>query len=122
MRPTTKKTYDEIVKERPACERRAVFNDHVCQGRSTMEHALIYAGKQIIDKWAIIRLCAYSHGVDEYQDNNILDKGKNQLIALMHATPEDLAKYPKANWEQLQSNLENKYGIHASKKGAKGKR
>lgn len=110
MRPTPKNTYDEIVKERPACERRAVFNDHVCQGRSTMEHALIYAGKQIIDKWAIIRLCAYAHSVDEYQDGGILDKGKNQLIAIKHATEKDLAKYPKADWGTLLKQLEKKYG------------
>lgn len=110
MRPTPKKTYEEILKERPACERKVIFNDHVCQGRSTMEHAFIYAGRQIIDKWAIIRLCAYAHGVDEFQDRGILDKGKNQLIALSHATDKDLAKYPKADWKTLQSNLQKKYG------------
>lgn len=110
MRATPKKNYEHILKTRPPCERKAVFNDHDCAGRSTMEHALIYAGRQITDAWAIIRLCAYAHGVDEYQDRGILDKGKNQLIALNHATEEDLAKYPKADWGTLKSNLQKKYG------------
>ena len=116
MRATPKKTYEQIVATRPPCERKAFFKDHACAGRSTMEHALIYAGKQITDAWAIIRICAYAHGVDEYQDQGILDKGKNQLIALSHATPEDLAKYPKADWEQLKNNLQKKYDSSRNKR------
>lgn len=64
-----------------------------CSGRITWEHAFIYAGKQINEKWAIIPLCVYHHLGEG------LDKHENQRIALRRATEEDLAKYPKKDWE-----------------------
>ncbi len=65
-----------------------------CSGRITWEHAYIYAGKQINEKWAIIPLCVYHHLGEG------LDKHENQRIALSRATDEDLAKYPKKDWEK----------------------
>jgi hypothetical protein len=70
-----------------------------CSGRITFEHAWIYAGKQIDEKWAIVPECVYHHL------STGLDKSKNKLIALMRATAEDLAKYPKTNWERLFNYL-----------------
>lgn len=110
MHKTPKKIFEELAAERPFCERRMIFKDHVCQGRSTMEHALIYAGKQINEKWAIIRLCEWAHSVGRFQDNGGLDKGKNEYIALKHATDEDLKKYPRVDWERKIKNLNQKYG------------
>ncbi len=63
-----------------------------CSGRITWEHAYIYAGKQINEKWAIIPLCVFHHLGEG------LDKHENQRIALSRATDEDLAKYPKKDW------------------------
>lgn len=63
-----------------------------CSGRITWEHAWIYAGKQIQEKWAIIPLCWFHHLGEG------LNKRINQLISLLRATPEDLAKYPKKDW------------------------
>lgn len=93
------------------CMRQAYFNDHICRGRLTLEHAFIHAGKQINEKWAIIAICAWSHDVDQYQDGGNLDKEKNQYIALVRATVEELEKYPKTDWGQLYDYLIGKYGI-----------
>jgi len=93
------------------CMRQAYFNDHICKGRLTLEHAFIHAGKQINEKWAIISICAWSHDVDEWQDAGNLDKDKNQYIALSRATEEDLREYQKTNWKQLFKYLIGKYGI-----------
>lgn len=94
-----------------SCMRNDYFLDHICQGRLTLEHAFIYAGKQINEKWAIIAICAWSHDVDTYQGAGNLDKEKNQYIGLMRATSEDLANYPKENWEQKIKYLVSKYGV-----------
>lgn len=106
MHKTNKKTFDKIAIERPPCERKAVLHDHVCEGRSTMEHAFLYAGKQIPDKWAVVRLCEWAHLGPG------LNKRINQWLALRHATPQDLAKYPKTDWEQLRKRLNALFTVH----------
>lgn len=60
-----------------------------CKSRITWEHALMYAGKQIQEKWAIIPLCEFHHL------GNGLVKTFNQMIAFSRATKEELKKYPK---------------------------
>lgn len=67
-----------------------------CQGRITWEHAFIYAGRQINERWAIIPLCEYHHL------GKGMDKRVNEQIAISRATKEDLQKYPKRNWEIYQ--------------------
>ena len=66
--------------------------DENCDGRITWEHALMYAGRQIQKKWAIIPLCVYHHLGPG------LNKHLNQYIALERATAADLAEYPKKDW------------------------
>ena len=108
MHKTPKKIFQEIAAERPPCERAAMLRDHECGGRSTMEHAWIYAGKQINEKWAIVRLCERAHSVGPYAMNGILNKNINQWISLRHATDADLAKYPKKDWNQIREYLNRK--------------
>ena len=113
MRPISQKLKKEMFDD-PAyhtCMRNAMFSDHICRGRLTLEHAFIYSGRQINEKWAIMSLCAWGHDVDEYQDGGNLDKRKNEYCCLMRATSEDLAKYPKRDWEQLRKFLISKYGL-----------
>lgn len=105
MHKTPKKIFDEIAAERPFCERASLFHDHVCAGRSTMEHAWFYAGKQINEKWAIIRLCEWAHSVGPYAMNGGLNKEMNQFISLKHATIQDLAKFPRRDWAQIMKHL-----------------
>ena len=85
-----------------------------CWGRITWEHAFIYAGRQIQEKWAIIPLCEYHHAVCRFQDSGSLNKEYNQYIALCRASDEDLAKYPRRDWEQLKKYLHEKYKEKAS--------
>lgn len=71
-----------------------------CSGRITIEHAFTYAGRQVNELWAYVPLCWHHHL------GKGLDKKLNRLLALRHATPEDLRKYPKLDWEQLRFSLE----------------
>ena len=88
----------------------ARFRDGGCKGRITMEHTLIFAGRQIDEAWAIIPLCEYHHSVCRYQDSGDLQKEKNIWIALNRATDEELLKYSKAiNYIELRKRLNKKY-------------
>jgi hypothetical protein len=77
-----------------------------------MEHALIYAGKQIDEVWAIIPLCTYHHAVNEYQDGGDLQKSKNVWIALSRASDEELLKYPRRDFVHEREALTKYYGIY----------
>lgn len=66
-----------------------------CSGRITWEHAILYAGKQVQERWAIIPLCVYHHL------GNGLNKRWNKQYAMSRATEEDKKKYPRLNWEPL---------------------
>lgn len=89
-----------------------------CQGRITFEHAVIYAGRQLQEEWAIIPICAYHHAVDEFQDGGDLDKEINYFIALMRATPDDFEKYPRNSWHTDRARLIAKYQKHPAKQYA----
>jgi len=79
-----------------------------CAGRITWEHTLTFGNKQIDEVWAIIKLCARHHSVDEWQDCGLLDKKKNVKIALNRATDAELMKYSKAiNYLELRKRLNN---------------
>lgn len=74
-----------------------------CEGRITFEHAWIYAGKQIQERWAILPLCWYHHlGAG-------LNKALNQFLSLQNATAGDLKKYPRTNWVQIIKSLKAKF-------------
>ena len=66
--------------------------DENCSGILTKEHALLYAGRQVQEDWAILDLC-WAHHLGEF-----LNKRENIRIALSRATKEDLLKYPKNTW------------------------
>lgn len=75
-----------------------------CEQTPEWEHALLYGGKQINEAWAIIPACAYHHrGAG-------LDKDYNRYVAINRASDDDLAKYPKVDWEQLKKSLNERYG------------
>ena len=90
------------------CSRRA---DGGCSGRITWEHSIIFASKQLNEKWAIIPLCEYHHSVNSFQDGGDLNKEKNVWIALNRATDIELRSISKAiNYLQLRERLNAKYG------------
>jgi len=109
MRKVSPNVKKEMLERPEKCERYEMFHDHICQGRLTWEHAIIYAGRQVDASWAIIKICAWSHDVDEFQDGHHLDKNKNEYIALKKLTPELLKQYPRNNWEQKLKYLDAKY-------------
>lgn len=94
------------------CERSLEGN---CEGRRpTLEHAIIYAGRQLDESWAIIKLCAKHHGVDEWQDSRYLIKEINQLIALNYATDKELEAISKLeNYQKKREYLRDKYPDYA---------
>lgn len=68
------------------------------------DHAFTYAGRQVNEAWAIVPLCWYHHR------GGGLDRPWTQWFGLRRATEEDLAKYPRTDWEALKSRLRTKYG------------
>ena len=85
-----KKTKEELAAKPQICAR--LGED--CSGPLTWEHALLFAGRKVQDKFAIVFLCWYHHlGAG-------LDKRWNIRKALTQATPEDLKKYPKNTWSK----------------------
>lgn len=83
-----------------------------CGGRITWEHALIYAGKQVQKKFAIVPLCAKHHSVDEYQDMPTMNKELNVWVALNLAQDHELVAISKAiPYLRERTRLNAKYGV-----------
>ncbi len=102
------------------CMRQEAFHDHICEADPLTrrllewEHAFIHGGKQINEPWAIISICWNVHRGTE------LNKEKNQFIALMRATVEDLEKYQRTDWVQLFNYLAGKYYFFTNIEGGHG--
>jgi hypothetical protein len=107
MRPIPDKLKRELERD-PYYVMCARAGDGMCSGRITWEHAIIYAAKQVNERWAIIPLCEHHHLYEG------LDKQINIFIALSRSTSEDLKKYPKEDWEQMKKRavylIKKKYG------------
>ncbi len=116
MRPISQRVSRLLDEEPDICCR---YADGGCAGRITREHALIYAGRQIDEPWAIIKLCARHHGVDGWQDRGDLNKEKNVWIALNKATDEELQKYSKViDYIRERRRLNDKYGVYRPQRKA----
>lgn len=74
-----------------------------CSGKPEWEHAMIYAGKQVNEAWAILPVCEYHHRGDG------LDKRFNEYVALSRATAADLARYARAGWDKKLEYLKSLY-------------
>lgn len=108
MRKISPEVKKKLEQEPNICAR---LKDGNCKGRITWEHTLIYAGKQIDEVWAIIKLCEYHHDVNTQQGNGDLQKEKNVWIALNRATDQELIKYSKAiNYINERERLNKIYG------------
>lgn len=94
------------------CLRNAALQDHTCMPNPLnkklieWEHALIYAGKQIQQKWAIVPLCWWAHSGPG------LVKEINIWVALSRSTDEELQAISKViNYKRMKIALNNKYGV-----------
>ena len=92
MRPIPIKLRNEMASD-PYYSRCARFGAD-CSGRITWEHAILYAGRQIQEKFAIIPLCVFHHL------GRGLVKKINVDIAMKRATPENRKKYPLLYWHR----------------------
>lgn len=87
-----------------------------CSGRLTKEHAIIYAGKQLQEEWAILDICEFHHGVNNFQDRGDLNKEKHIWIALNRATDEELIQISKGEDKiALRGRLNAIYGVYQAK-------
>ncbi len=93
-----------------------------CEGRLTKEHAIIYAGKQLQAEWAILDICEFHHGVNNFQDKGDLNKEKHVWIALNRASDDELRAISKSiDQIALRNRLNAKYGICYALAGAEPK-
>lgn len=107
MRKVSQKVKDLVLQRPQICAR---HHEGTCAGNNTWEHAIIHAGKQLDEAWAIVILCEYHHAVNMYQDGGDLDKQKNVYYALNQATDDELRKVSKAiNYIQLRERLNKIY-------------
>lgn len=107
MRKISPRVLAVLLSEPNICER---YSDGGCGGRITFEHAIIFAGSQLDEVWAIIHLCAFHHAVDEYQDGGDLQKEKNVWIALNRASDAELIAISKCiDYLALRKRLNKKY-------------
>lgn len=103
MTPIPKPLREEMAAD-PYYKTCARSQEGECEGRVTWEHAWIYAGRQIQEKWAIIPLCVWHHLGDG------LDKDLNHLLALLRADLDDLCvRMPKKDWKRELIHLESLY-------------
>lgn len=110
MRKISKHVREALEQEPNVC---ALQRFGGCEGRITLEHALTYAGKQIDEPWAIIKICARHHSVDQYQDRGLLNKEINVWVALNKATDQQLRQYSKVvDYIKMRAVLNKKYGIY----------
>lgn len=119
MTKIPKKILDDILSDPyyKICAR-AGYHGHICDGKITFEHALIYAGRQIQEKFAIIPLCEKAHSVNKYQDGGDINKDINVWIALSRATPDQLHNYSKAiNYSAKLTMLNTQYGTYTENYG-----
>lgn len=84
----------------------------VCDGRVTFEHAIIFKGRQLNEKWAIIPLCEKHHAVNQYQDAGTMNKELSEWIAINRASNQELRAVSKAiDYQHKKDYLNDKYGI-----------
>lgn len=97
----------------PTYKRCALLGYHECAGRITWEHAVMFKGKQLQERWAIIPICAKGHAVDQYQDAGTLNKEMNLWVALNRATEEDLWSISRVvNYPRERVRLNEKFGLY----------
>lgn len=92
--------------------KKCCLEDEECQyesGHRQIEwhHAIIYAGKQLQKKWAIVPVCSGFH--HKYADRSDI-KERIVRVCVMRATKEELKEVSKAiDYVKLKEKYENSY-------------
>lgn len=114
MRPIPPKLREEMAAkpEYKTCLRYTALKDHICEADPLngklidWEHAIIFAGKQVNEVWAIIPICWYTHRGPG------LKKEINIWLALNRASDEELIAISKAtDYIRERERLNKIYGI-----------
>lgn len=101
----------------PFYERCALKGYGACDGRITWEHAVIYAGRQVNEEWALVPLCERHHAVGTYMDAGTMDKERNEWVALNRADESTLRGFSKAvDLVRKRDVLNGKFGVYKIKK------
>lgn len=107
MRPISPKVKKQVLAEPKMCLR---SSEKDCQGRLTLEHAIIHAGRQIDAPWAILMICEFHHSVNRFQDGGKMNKEKHVWLALNRATDRELTEISQAiDYCALRDRLNRKY-------------
>lgn len=95
------------------CMRKTLLDDHECE-RDPMkrfqpvewEHVVIFGGKQVQKRWAVISICFLVHR------GGLMDKQKNLWIALNRASDEELKEVssPAMDYMFERERLNTIYG------------
>lgn len=111
MRPISQKN-KQVIDTDPYYKKCVRRNEGNCQGRITIDHTIIFQGRQLDELWALVPVCAYHHSVDSFQDGGDLDREKHTYYALLKATEDDLRAVSKAiDYIALKKRLIAKYGV-----------
>ena len=89
----------------PYYERCCVTGEHRTRTKIDWHHNLIYAGRQVNEKWCILPLARWVH--DKANRSDI--KQYLDWIMLNRATDEDLDRYPKAKLKVRRALLNKCY-------------
>ncbi len=88
---------------------------HVCSGRITMDHSIIFGGRQLQELWAIGPFCEAAHGVDNHADN-AQNKELRLWVALNRANSNEILRISKAvNYSRMFFRLNEKLGEYSHK-------
>lgn len=109
MRPISSKN-KQIINSDPYYKVCARKDEGGCSGRITIEHSIIFAGRQLDDLWSLLPICEYYHSVGIYQDGGNMNKEKHIWLALCRATDDELKAISKAvDYIALRERLNAKY-------------
>ncbi len=90
--------------EMSRCIYEQIGRGNECNGKVEWEHAIMYAGRQLNEPWAIVGVCTYHHR------GNGLNKNFNRFMAIRRADIEQVqAKYPKVDWWQVWNYLSKEF-------------
>lgn len=102
MRPIPLKMREKLDRD-PLMHFCAVAHLGGCSQGVQWHHVWEYgADGQINEAWAILAACPTHHGM---VDGSRIVREEFHRISLRMATEEDLAKYPRKDWEQLRGYL-----------------
>jgi len=114
MRPISNEN-KEIINSNPYFKVCARKDEGNCGGRITIDHTIIYGGKQLDELWSLVPVCEYHHAVGKFQAGGDLNREKHVYIALQRATDDQLRAISKAvDYIALRDRLRVKYGKNSN--------